>query len=62
MSNRVAICGFALLLIAPRLAADEPLYRYEGDVLPYDKSAGWIFGSYCEPPCSESIENGRFMG
>jgi len=41
--------------------ADETLYRYEGDVLPYDESAGWEIFNPCEDPCSESLENGRFV-
>ncbi len=48
----IAVCGTAL--------ADEPLYRYEGNVLPYDPSAGWLNG-LCEDPCSESLEDGHFV-
>ncbi|MBU0716711.1 MAG: thrombospondin type 3 repeat-containing protein [Planctomycetes bacterium] len=45
--------------IVPALA-DEVLYRYEGDVLPYDPSAGWLVGNPCEGVCSESLEDGHF--
>jgi len=49
------------LIVAPGLClADDVLYRYEGDVLPYDPSAGWMDG-LCEYPCSESLENGHFV-
>ncbi len=49
------------LIVAPALClGDDVLYRYEGDVLPYDPSAGWMDG-LCENPCSESLENGHFV-
>ncbi len=51
----------AIGLTASGAAADDVLYRYEGDVLPYDESAGWINGNPCEDPCSASVENGRFV-
>ena len=41
--------------------ADDTLYRYQGDVLPYDESAGWLIFDPCELPCSESVENGHFV-
>ncbi|MCH9001389.1 MAG: hypothetical protein IIC02_02350 [Planctomycetes bacterium] len=41
--------------------ADETLYRYEGDVLPLDPSAGWVMGNPCDPPCSEFLEDGHFV-
>ncbi|MCH8243381.1 MAG: hypothetical protein IH897_12355, partial [Planctomycetes bacterium] len=40
--------------------ADDTIYRYEGNVVPYDESAGWLDG-LCEDPCSESIEDGHFV-
>jgi len=40
--------------------ADDVVYRYEGDVLAYDASAGWI-PSVCQYPCRERLENGRFV-
>jgi hypothetical protein len=40
--------------------ADELLYRYEGDVLPYDPSAGWAVYNACEQPCAESIRDGAY--
>lgn len=40
--------------------ADELLYSYNGDVLPYEPSAGWLNGT-CENSCFESIENGHFV-
>jgi len=43
------------------VAYEIPLYRYEGDVAPYDKTAGWIIANPCESPCSESLENGHFI-
>ena len=41
--------------------ADEVLYTYEGDVLPYDASAGWLVFDPCEYPCNESLADGRFI-
>lgn len=41
--------------------ADDVLYRYEGDVLPYDESAGWSIANRCDPPCSEWLEDGHFV-
>jgi hypothetical protein len=56
---------FAILsvlgLAVRETTADEVLYRYEGDVVPYDKSAGWEIFNPCEPPCTESVESGRFV-
>jgi hypothetical protein len=52
------IAGLVVVL-ASAVAGDEALYRYEGEVLPYP-DAGWLWGG-CEPPCSESVENGRFV-
>lgn len=50
-----------LVALAPFVClADDLIYRYEGDVLPYDPSAGWIDGG-CQYPCNESIENGHFV-
>ncbi len=41
--------------------ADEALYQYEGDVVPYDESAGWIIADPCDPPCSEDLQDGHFI-
>lgn len=52
----------ALVISTPVIArADDLIYRYEGDVVPYDESAGWIIADPCDPPCSESVENGHFV-
>ncbi len=55
---RTTVLGVFIVLATAALA-DEPLYRYEGDVLPYP-DGGWHWGG-CIDPCSESIENGRFV-
>ena len=47
-------------LVSPALA-DEVLYRYEGDVFPYDPSGGWAVYDPCEDPCSESLQDGYFV-
>ncbi|MCH8243380.1 MAG: hypothetical protein IH897_12350 [Planctomycetes bacterium] len=51
--------GAWLAAVAPSFA-DDTIYRYEGNVVPYDESAGWLDG-LCEKPCSESIEDGHFV-
>jgi hypothetical protein len=35
-------------------------YSYEGDVVPYDESAGWLIGNACQDPCVEFVEDGVF--
>ncbi len=50
-----------ILLAGQRARADEVLYAYEGDVLPYDESAGWVVFNPCEEPCSDWIEDGHFV-
>ena len=56
------ICIFAVFLtFAPfRTVADQTMHRFEADTLPHDASAGWIIADSCDPPCSESLGNGRF--
>jgi hypothetical protein len=59
-------CLFALLFavffpFAGSGMADELLCRYEGDVLPYDESAGWQVFRACTSPCTESLVDGRFV-
>jgi len=41
--------------------ADEVIYRYEGNVMPYDPSAEWENANPCEPPCSASNEDGHLL-
>jgi hypothetical protein len=41
--------------------ADEALYRYEGDILPYDVPGTWTVYDPCEEPCSESLGDGDFV-
>jgi hypothetical protein len=48
------------LVFTPALA-DETLYRYEGEVVPYDESAGWLIADPCEGPCAESLQDGHFV-
>jgi len=46
---------------APICIADDVLYSYDGDMMPYAEGAGWALGSPCEPPCTESVEDGHFV-
>ena len=57
------ICCVLLLLLAGSLPVfgDGLLYRFEGDVLPYDPSAGWVIFQPCVGTCQESVENGHFV-
>jgi hypothetical protein len=50
-----------LAVAAMSARGDEVLYRYEGDVLPYDESAGWLIYNYCEDECNELLEDGHFV-
>jgi len=56
----VAIAIVALSAVGSALA-DETLYRYEGEVLPHDESAGWLIFQPCEMPCSEFVQDGHFV-
>ena len=55
------VIAVAVLSAAGGARADVLLYRWEGDVLPHDKSAGWLIFDACDDPCSESIEDGHFV-
>jgi hypothetical protein len=48
--------------LALSVKADELLYRYDCDVLPYDPAGGWQRYDRCEiSACIESLENGHFI-
>ena len=61
--NRTTSTGLAVFFVswAGFCFADDILHRYEANAVPYDPSAGWIQGNPCDPPCSESLENGHFL-
>lgn len=60
MKTRILI-GFCIAAISEISPADELLYRYEGNVAPYDPSAGWLHVDPCEsPPCTEVLDGGMF--
>ena len=59
--RRAFVVGIVMVFVGSVGAlADDVIYRYEGDVLPHDPSAGWIIADTCEPPCSESVADGSF--
>jgi hypothetical protein len=60
MSLRYVIVA-SLIALSAASRADDVLYRYEGDVLPYDPSAGWLIVDRCELQCAESVESGHFV-
>ncbi|MBI4716690.1 MAG: hypothetical protein HY763_02715 [Planctomycetes bacterium] len=37
------------------------LHRYDGDVLPYDPSAGWLIFQACDGACAEGLDAGSFV-
>lgn len=62
--RRLAPCAILALIVVSaghNVRSDELLYRYEGDVLPYDPAAGWLIVDPCDPPCSESLADGSFI-
>ncbi len=61
MSCRRLVIVVMLVATSHAARADETLYRYEGNVLPYDEFAGWRVFDPCEDPCSESLEDGHFV-
>ncbi len=62
LSRRHALSVFVLASFASTSRADDLLYRYDCDVLPYDPSAGWVIGNPCvAPQCTESVSGGRFI-
>ncbi len=61
MSVRVFGCVVGIATFAAAVLADETLYRFDADVTPCDSSAGWICGNPCDPPCSDSVEDGHYV-
>ncbi len=49
-----------LPVASPAVCGDEALYRFEGNVFPFDESAGWRVGRRCQNACSETIGTGAF--
>ena len=52
---------FVFSCLAGAAHADELLYRWEGDVLPDDPSAGWVIFNPCDEDCTPSIADGHFV-
>ncbi len=61
MAARIGVILVVLAACVSGVAADETVYRYEGDVSPCDPSAGWICGNPCEDECSDSVEDGHYV-
>ncbi len=61
MSRRCVAVAAWLMLAVSTVQADDVLHRYEGDVLPYDESAGWIVPNACEGACTDALEDGRYV-
>lgn len=59
MVPRAAVTLLCTLIVAPTFG-DELLHNYNGDVLPYDPTAGWLIANPCEDVCHESLEDGAF--
>jgi len=61
MVRRLTWClGLLLPTIVAAVRADEIVYRYEGDTVPYDPSTGWLIFDSCEGACLESVSDGHF--
>lgn len=62
---RFSLVVCVILAVVSPTAADETLYGYEGNVLPYDESleetGRWVIFDPCEAPCSEHLEDGHFV-
>lgn len=58
--TRVRVLAFSVLITC-HAAADDLLYRYEAEVLPYDESVGWVAFDSCQSPCGESLDGGHFV-
>jgi hypothetical protein len=58
-----AIAVVFLVSVAIGARGDEVLYRYNGDVLPFDSGAGWDIFDACDPQsgCMQRIEDGHFV-
>ena len=65
MTLRHSLIFLILAAAALPASADETLFRYEGNVLPYDESLPefdrWLIFNPCEEPCSASLEDGHFI-
>jgi len=49
------------LFIPAVTSADDLWYTYDGDVLPYDPSAGWLVSHACAFLCSDDVQDGHFV-
>ncbi len=54
--RHTVISLFALSLA--RVPADEPLYRYEGDVMIDNPSSGWVVFNACDGACVPDTQSG----
>jgi hypothetical protein len=61
MGRRAISLGAAAFACVSSVVADDLLYNYECDVVPYHESAGWVIYNPCDPPCEESSEDGHFV-
>ncbi len=57
----IVFAAWAVALFAVSIRADEALYRYEGDVIPQNPSAGWTVFQPCVETCQELLEDGHFV-
>ncbi len=61
MPRRCAIIFLFLMVVEDVARPDEALYRFEGDMLPYDPTAGWLVFAVCDVDCTELVANGHFI-
>ncbi len=58
--RRVVLVALSLVAV-PRGIADEAVYLYEDEALPYDASAESIIADACEDTSGPSLHNGHFV-
>ena len=61
MAIRSFLIVSVIIIADSEVAADDTIYRYEGDVMPFEKTPGWIIADPCAAACTESIENANFV-
>jgi len=61
MRNLFILTVISLQAMSDKTVADELLYNYECDVVPWDPSAGWQIFQACEGFCTPTVDDGHFV-
>jgi len=61
--SRICMVSLVILAVVASARADELLFEYTADVLPYAEGGGFPVVNFCENPdfCPETIENGHLV-